>query len=91
MFYQEHILNANMKPFSQEMYCFSFLNNFDCVMNYLQLLHDCVNAEKYGIRLLIHSTFMSTCLAEVSYEFDPVRLFVCPSIHFEHKNSELPH
>ena len=58
MFHQEHILNANMKPFPQEIYCFSSLINFGCVMNYLQLLHDYVNAEKYGIGLLIHSSLM---------------------------------
>ena len=37
IFHQEHILNANMKPFPQEMYCFSFLIDFDFVANYRQL------------------------------------------------------
>ena len=46
IFYQKHILIVNMKLFPQEMSCFSFLIDFDCVTKYPQLLHDHVNAEK---------------------------------------------
>ena len=38
--YEDHILNANMKPIPQEMHCFSFLIDFDFEKNYPQLLHD---------------------------------------------------